>query len=41
MHAYYHLTLFRMGIVGAANGWGVQKGPHLYPKMMKLSTVIP
>ena len=41
------LTLFRMGIFGAANGSGVQKGHplpkicHTYPTMMKLGTFIP
>ena len=40
------LTLFRMGLFGAAHGWGKQKGPlpkirHTYPTMMKLGTVIP
>ena len=43
------LTLFRMGIFGAAHGWGVggTKSPpllkisHIYPTMMKLGTVIP
>ena len=42
------LTLFRMGIFGAAHGWGWgvggQKMPkicHTYPAMMKLGTVIP
>ena len=41
------LTLFRMGHLGAAHGWGRgQKGPfpkicHTYPTIMKLSTVIP
>ena len=40
------LTLFRMGLFGAAHGWGSQKGPlpkfcHTYPTMMKLGTVIP
>ena len=43
------LTLFRMGIFGAAHRWegGGQKGPpthpkksHTYPTMMKLCTVI-
>ena len=42
------LTLFRMGIFGAAHGWGGLKGPppplrkicHIYPTMMKLGTVI-
>ena len=42
-----YLTLFRMGIFGAAHGWGGQKGRplpkicHTYPIMMKLGTVIP
>ena len=44
------LTLFRMGIFGVAHGWrggGCKKAPpfpkicHTYPKMLKLSTVIP
>ena len=41
------LTLFRMGIFGAAHGLGGrQKDPlpkifHTYPKMTKLGTVIP
>ena len=42
------LTLFRMGIFGAAHGLGGggQKGPlpkicHTYPTMMKLGTVVP
>ena len=41
------LTLFRMGLLGAAHGWrGGSKKPrpkvcHTYPKMMKLGTVIP
>ena len=41
------LTLFRMGIFGAAHGWGVcKKVPfpkicHTYPTMLKLDTVIP
>ena len=40
------LTLFRMGIFGAAHGWWGPKRPHLpkicdtYPTMMKLGTVI-
>ena len=38
------LTLFRMGIFGAAHGWGGQKVPtqvcHTYLAMMKLGTVI-
>ena len=40
------LTLFRMGIFGAAHGWGGrQKGPlpkicHTYPAIMKLGTVM-
>ena len=38
------LTLFMMGIFGAAHGWGGQKCPfpkicHTYPTMMKLGTV--
>ena len=42
------LTLFRMGIFGAAHGWRgeAKKAPllkicHTYPTMMKLGTVIP
>ena len=42
------LTLFRVGLFGAAHGWGgEQKAPplpkicHTYPTMMKLGTVIP
>ena len=40
------LTLFRMGLFGAAHGWGVKRLPlskicHTYPKIMKLGTVIP
>ena len=41
------LTLFRMGIFGAALGWGeakrapVPKICHTYPTMIKFSTVIP
>ena len=40
------LTLFRMGLFGAAHGWGDQKGPllkvcHTYTTMMKLGTAIP
>ena len=41
------LALLRMGIFGAAHGWGwEQKGPfpkicHIYPTMMKLGAVIP
>ena len=31
-------ALFRMGIFGAAHGWG---GGHIYPTMMILGTVIP
>ena len=45
---YIRLTLFRMGIVGAAHGWGggekmpsLPKIYHRYPAMMKLGTVIP
>ena len=43
----YALTLFRIGLFGAAHGWGVrQKGPlpkicHTYLTMMKPGTVIP
>ena len=40
------LTQFRMGIFGAAHGWGEEKGLlpkicHIYLTMMKLRTVIP
>ena len=41
------LTLFRMGIFGASNGWEGGKNPplsnicHTYPKMTKHGTVIP
>ena len=43
------LTLFRMGIFGAARGWrgGAKRSArlpkifHRYPTMMKLGTVIP
>ena len=36
------LTLFRMGIFGAAHGWGpLSKTCHTYPTTMKLCTVIP
>ena len=39
------LTLFRMGIFGAAHGWGggvpLPKICHTYPTVMKLGTVIP
>ena len=42
------LTLFRMGILGAAHGWGggAKKAPlpkicHTYPTMIKLGKVIP
>ena len=40
------LALFKMGIFGAAQGWGGQKGPlpkicHTYPTVMKLGTIIP
>ena len=37
------LTLLRMGLFGATDGWGA-KSPkicHIYPAMMKLGTVIP
>ena len=35
------LTLFRMGFLGAARGWGGgAKIRHIYPTMMKLGTVI-
>ena len=43
------LTLFRVGLLGAAQGWGGGGGSkisrpkicHTYPTMMKLGTVIP
>ena len=39
------LTLFRMGLFGAANEWGgllsLPKICHRYPIMIKLDTVIP
>ena len=41
------LTLFRIGLFGAAHGWGGAKRPlipktcHTYPTMMKLGTLIP
>ena len=44
------LTLFRMGFLGAAHGWGggkkippppLPKTCHTYPTMIKLGTVIP
>ena len=42
------LTLFRMGLFGAAHGWGgglkrppLPKISHTYPTMMKLITQIP
>ena len=35
------LTLFRMGIFGAAQGWGRKGPPPTKNLMMKLSTVIP
>ena len=40
------LTLFRMGLIGAAYKWGDHKDTftkicHTHPKMMKLSAVIP
>ena len=39
------LNLFRMGVFGAAQGWGDKKAPlpkicHTYPRIMKLGTVI-
>ena len=43
----FMLTLFRMGIFGAAHGWRrpkrcpLVKICHTYPVMMKLDTVIP
>ena len=37
-----HLTLSRIGILGAADRWGVKKSVHkichTYPKMMKLGS---
>ena len=47
VHKWHLLTLFRMGIFGAAHGWGGQKGHplpkicHTYPTVMKLGAVIP
>ena len=47
VRGYIPLTLFRMGIFGAAHEWGGgKKAPlpkicHVYPTMMKLGTVIP
>ena len=35
----FFLPLFRMGLFGAAHGWG-RGGGHTYPTMMKLGTVI-
>ena len=40
------LTLFRIGIFGAAHRWGAKRPPlpkiwHTYPTMMNLGTVIP
>ena len=41
------LTLFRMGLIGAAHGWEAKKKKtlpkmcHTYPIMMKLGTLIP
>ena len=40
------LTLFRMGLFGAAHGWGAKRSPlrktcHTYPIMMKLGTDMP
>ena len=41
------LTVFKMGLFGAGQGWGRAKRPpvskicNTYPKMMKLGTVIP
>ena len=39
------LTLFRMGLFGAAHGWGGAFWPpkigHTYPSIMKLGIVIP
>ena len=44
--SYKCLTLFKMGLFGAAHGWGAKKAPlpkicHTYPAIMKLGTVIP
>ena len=44
--AEFCLTLFRMGILGAEQGWGGAKRPPslksvTHPTLMKLSTVIP
>ena len=40
------LTLFRMGLLGAAHGWWGKKPPlpkicHIYPTIMNFATVIP
>ena len=40
------LSFFRMGLFGAAQGYGVQKGLlskicHTYPTVIKLGTVMP
>ena len=41
-----HLTLFKVGLLGAAHGWKAKvphfsKISHTYPATMKLGTVIP
>ena len=47
LRVFRSLTLFRMGLFGAAQGWGDQKVPplhkicHSYPTMMKLGTLTP
>ena len=47
LHYRHLLTLFRMGLFGAAHGWEWAKGPslpiicHTYPTIMKLGAVIP
>ena len=43
---FYILTVFRMGLFVAADGYGEQKGPlpeicHTNPTMIKFGTVIP
>ena len=46
---FIFLTLFRMGVFGAAHGWGWGGGPkgslpkicHTYPTMMELGTAKP
>ena len=46
LQVIFTLTLFKMGIFGAAHGWGGAKRPPslksvTHPAMMKLGTVIP